>query len=221
MDLAPGRWPVANSSLPRTSTMVTPSSMSSLTSEGSTSSISFLTRRRSSAPDGLISKLLNHGRVSLTSKSVAPRERPLKLACHPPSHPSRMPPHPSRTPSRQGSAGPTRLAVAAALAGAALLWGCGGGGSSTAPSGSSASFEYAGAPVPGDVQAPGFTLTDQAGHTVSLANYRGQVTVVAFLYSDCAPACVLVAQQIRGALDELARPVPVLLVSVDPSADTP
>ncbi len=32
--LAPGRWPAANSSLPRTSTIATPSSISSLTSDG-------------------------------------------------------------------------------------------------------------------------------------------------------------------------------------------
>jgi cytochrome oxidase Cu insertion factor (SCO1/SenC/PrrC family) len=31
----------------------------------------------------------------------------------------------------------------------------------------------------------------------------------------------VIAQQIRGALDELPRPVPVLVVSADPAADTP
>ena len=31
----------------------------------------------------------------------------------------------------------------------------------------------------------------------------------------------MIAQQIRGALDELRRPVPVLLISADPAADTP
>src|SRR5437667_3190399 len=54
MLLAPGRWPVANSSVPRTSIIVTPSSISSLTSDGSTSSIWLLIWRRSSAPDRLI-----------------------------------------------------------------------------------------------------------------------------------------------------------------------
>jgi protein SCO1 len=39
--------------------------------------------------------------------------------------------------------------------------------------------------------------------------------------STCGAECILIAQQIRGALDELPRPVPVLLVSVDPRADTP
>src|SRR5258708_39398038 len=58
----------------------TPSSISSLTSEGSTSSIWLFTWRRSSAPDGLIVKLLNHGRDSLTSKSVATADHPLKVS---------------------------------------------------------------------------------------------------------------------------------------------
>jgi protein SCO1/2 len=40
------------------------------------------------------------------------------------------------------------------------------------------------------------------------------------MYSTCRDTCPLTAQQIRGALDDLPRPVPVLAVSVDPSADT-
>jgi protein SCO1 len=45
--------------------------------------------------------------------------------------------------------------------------------------------------------------------------------VLAFVYRTCGPTCVLIAQQIRGALDELTRPTAVLFVSVDPGADTP
>jgi protein SCO1/2 len=80
---------------------------------------------------------------------------------------------------------------------------------------------FDGAALPGDVLAPEFTLTDQNGHLISLADYRGQVVVLAFLYSTCGPTCIVIAQQIRGALDELPRPVPVLFVSADPAADTP
>lgn len=57
--------------------------------------------------------------------------------------------------------------------------------------------------------------------SVSLSAYRGQVVVLAFLYTTCGPTCTLIAQQIRGALDDLPRPVPVLIVSADPAADTP
>ena len=45
--------------------------------------------------------------------------------------------------------------------------------------------------------------------------------MLAFVSSTCGPACTLIAQQIRGALDELGRAVPVLLVTVDPAGDTP
>ena len=45
--------------------------------------------------------------------------------------------------------------------------------------------------------------------------------MLTFLYSSCGASCVLIAQQIRGAIDELVRPVPVLIVSADPATDTP
>jgi protein SCO1/2 len=97
-----------------------------------------------------------------------------------------------------------------------------GGASSTAPSSeATTSSGFDGAALSPSPTAPGFTLTDQHGRTVSLSSLRGQVTVLTFLYSTCGATCVLIAQQIRGALDELPHPVPVLIVSADPSADTP
>jgi protein SCO1/2 len=84
---------------------------------------------------------------------------------------------------------------------------------------SSAGFD--GALLPGAVTAHPFTLTDQRGRRVSLGRYRGQVRILTFLSSACRPTCPLIAQQIRGALDELGRPVPTLIVSADPAADTP
>jgi protein SCO1/2 len=80
---------------------------------------------------------------------------------------------------------------------------------------------FDGAALPGDPAAPNFTLTDQQGRRVSLRDPLGQVKVLTFLYSTCGATCVLIAQQIRGALDELAHPVQVLIVSADPAADTP
>jgi cytochrome oxidase Cu insertion factor (SCO1/SenC/PrrC family) len=111
-------------------------------------------------------------------------------------------------------------ALALVIAVAALSTG-GSGSSSTQTATATNAGGFDGAPFPPGVLAQGFALTDQYGRRASLAAYRGQVVVLAFLYSDCAPACVLIAQQIRGALDELHRPVPVLIVSVDPVADTP
>jgi len=88
----------------------------------------------------------------------------------------------------------------------------------TAP-GSQDGFE--GAPMPPGVAPHDFTLSDQYGRRVSLSGYRGRVVLLSFLYPTCGATCVLVAQQIRGALDELGRPVPVLIVSAEPAADTP
>ena len=46
--------------------------------------------------------------------------------------------------------------------------------------------------------------------------------MLTFLYSTCGATCVVIAQQIRGALDELrATPVAASVVSVDPRDDTP
>ncbi len=68
----------------------------------------------------------------------------------------------------------------------------------------------------------GFTFTDQYGRRVSLSALRGRVTILAFLYTSSRTTAPLIAQQIRGALDELpGRPVPALAVSVDPAGDTP
>ncbi len=79
---------------------------------------------------------------------------------------------------------------------------------------------FDGAALPAGIVAPNFALTDQDGRSISLKQYRGRVTVLTFLYSTCGAACVLIAQQIRGALDEPRDPVPVLIVSADPHADT-
>lgn len=87
-----------------------------------------------------------------------------------------------------------------------LVLGASKGGHSTA--GQAGGFD--GAAIPGDVKAPNFTLSAQDGKAVSLGSYRGRVAVLVFLAAG-APSgldatcrtCVLVAQQVRGALDEL------------------
>jgi protein SCO1 len=131
-------------------------------------------------------------------------------------------------------ASPTRpsAALALGLALACLASGCGSSGSGTTSSSTPAAAQTAsasgfdGAALPTGASAPApanFTLRDLSGsdRPVSLSSYRGRVTIVAFPYSTCGATCVVIAQQIRGALDELAQPVPVLLISADPSADTP
>jgi protein SCO1 len=112
------------------------------------------------------------------------------------------------------------------MAAAATLAGCSGGSSPSAstPAGATSagsSSGFAGAALPPATVAPDFVLTDQRGRRVSLAAYRGQVFVISFVYPTCGPTCVLVTQQIRGALDRLQRPAPVLLISAEPAADAP
>jgi protein SCO1/2 len=127
---------------------------------------------------------------------------------------------PSRAPAL------TAIAALAALAFTFAIAGCGGSprqgqttGASEASTPSASGFD--GAALPGGIGAPAFTLHDSSGTRVSLRSYHGRVVILAFLYSTCGSPCVLIAQQIRGALDELPHPVPVLIVSVDPRADTP
>lgn len=79
-----------------------------------------------------------------------------------------------------------------------------------------------GTPFAGYVRPPGatvprFALTDQDGRRVTDA---GGIVIYAFIYSHCRTACPIEVQQIRGALDDLGRDVPVVGVSVDPAHDT-
>lgn len=80
---------------------------------------------------------------------------------------------------------------------------------------------FAGAQTPPSIPPQDFTLRDQDGKRVKLSDYRGHVVVVTFLYSTCQSTCPVVAQQIRGALNQLRTPVAALAVSVDPASDTP
>jgi protein SCO1 len=125
-----------------------------------------------------------------------------------------MPPHPRFT----------LLALATVLligfAIVATLSGSPGRSSSPSASGTSTPSGFDGAPLPAGVRAHGFALTDQRGRPVSLRDYRGRVTILTFLYATCRRACVLLAQQIRGALDELGPGVGALAVSLDPAGDT-
>jgi protein SCO1/2 len=70
-----------------------------------------------------------------------------------------------------------------------------------------------------------FTLRDQDGRRVRLAEKRGRVVVLSPMYTTCRDTCPIVAQQIRAALDDLPGSerdqVVALALSVDPANDTP
>jgi len=108
-------------------------------------------------------------------------------------------------------------AAACLLAAVVALYAARGDGTPTRPPGA-----LAGALRPPGVPPARFTLRDQDGHTVTAASLRGRPAVVSFLYTRCRDTCPLVADQVRGALDDLGRrAVPYLAVSVDPAGDTP
>jgi len=92
----------------------------------------------------------------------------------------------------------------------------------TAHSSSSSSFD--GPTMPPGLHAANFSLLDQNGHRVSLSAYRGQVVVLTFIHSLCRDTCPFMAEQIKGALNDLSeagQPVPPAIgVSVAPGEDT-
>ena len=108
----------------------------------------------------------------------------------------------------------TALACAAAAAVALALANRSSDGEVSAQTG------YAGSLRPPAMPPTRFALRDQEGRGVDVASLRGGPVVVTFLYTTCKDTCPLTADQIRGALDDLGKDVPVLAVSVDPANDT-
>ena len=244
--MAPGRCPAAYSSVSRTSMTVAPSWISSLTSEGSTSSIWLLTWRRSSAPDGLISKLLNHGRDSLTSKSIAVSDGPsgvprgaARARCrdrrataerpHSDSPPAsldveirwRRADRSSRAPARSARAGRRR---GARLPGKRLRLGQLGGRRRqarlrTPRKRRARRASTAQRCLPACRPRRTSRCADLAGGApVSLASYRGRVTIVAFPYSTCgADVCRHRAADSRSARRTGPVRFSFCLISANPS----
>lgn len=80
---------------------------------------------------------------------------------------------------------------------------------------------YDGALLPASLRPRGFALTNQHGQRVSLSDFRGRVTILTFLYTASKTTAPLIAQQIRGALEELPKGTPAVAISLDPAGDTP
>ena len=120
---------------------------------------------------------------------------------------------------------PLALALLAALAASA----CGGGGGHEHGAAASVtvtggSGRFAGGELDPPRPTPDFTLTDQAGQKVSMADQRGKLVLLTFLYTNCPDVCPLITQNLNQALQMLGTErddVRVLAVSVDPEGDTP
>jgi len=120
---------------------------------------------------------------------------------------------------------PLALALLAALAASA----CGGGGGHEHGAAASVtvtggSGRFAGGELDPPRPTPDFTLTDQTGQKVSMADQRGKLVLLTFLYTNCPDVCPLITQNLNQALQMLGTErddVRVLAVSVDPEGDTP
>jgi len=83
---------------------------------------------------------------------------------------------------------------------------------------------FRGALRPPGVRQSNFALTNQDGKIIRIADERGKVVVLTPLYTHCEDSCPLVAQQVRGAIDDLSaeerKQVVAHAISVDPVGDT-
>jgi cytochrome oxidase Cu insertion factor (SCO1/SenC/PrrC family) len=71
--------------------------------------------------------------------------------------------------------------------------------------------------------APDFTLTDQNGSPFHMADTRGKVVVLSFLYTHCTDLCPFVAEKLKSAHDQLgpdADRTVFVAVTTDPGRDT-
>jgi protein SCO1/2 len=113
------------------------------------------------------------------------------------------------------------IIAAVAFAVVAGSGGSGGSGAQTVTVVTGPGTGFDGAALPAGEIAPPFTLRDQQGRSVSLSSYRGRPIIIFFPYTRCRDSCIVLAEQIRGALDELSRPPAVLFITADPATDTP
>jgi len=113
------------------------------------------------------------------------------------------------------------LAVCATAAALALALHASGGGSTRRTAASASAGSFYGPTAPPSMPAIDFVLRDQQGALINLRDYAGEPVVLVFIDSTCAEVCPVVAEQLRGTLNELRRSVPVIVLSVDPEQDTP
>ena len=73
--------------------------------------------------------------------------------------------------------------------------------------------------------APAFSLTTQDGSALSLADLRGKIVVVNFIFTNCADTCPLLTAKLVAIQDQLGRKfgaaVFFVSITVDPKVDRP
>lgn len=72
-------------------------------------------------------------------------------------------------------------------------------------------------------RAPSFSLRDQNGRLISAASLRGRIYALTFLDSQCRKECPVAGRELATVQRELGprSPLTTVIVSVDPTGDTP
>ena len=80
-------------------------------------------------------------------------------------------------------------------------------------------------PLPTIAPAPDFTLTSQDGAQVALADFRGKVVAVTFIYTLCTNTCPVLTPMMSFVQDQLGADfgakIAFVSITVDPERDTP
>jgi protein SCO1 len=80
-------------------------------------------------------------------------------------------------------------------------------------------------PLPKIAPAPEFTLTSQDGAPVTLADFRGKVVAVTFIYTLCTSTCPVLTPMMSFVQDRLGADfgskIAFVSITVDPERDTP
>jgi protein SCO1 len=80
-------------------------------------------------------------------------------------------------------------------------------------------------PLPKIAPAPDFTLTSQDGTQVALADFRGKVVAVTFIFTLCTQTCPVLTPMMSFVQDRLGADfgakIAFVSITVDPERDTP
>src|SRR5438477_9828732 len=80
-------------------------------------------------------------------------------------------------------------------------------------------------PLPKIAPAPEFTLTSQDGAPVTLADFRGKVVAVTFIFTLCTATCPVLTPMMSFVQDRLGADfgtkIAFISITVDPERDTP
>jgi protein SCO1/2 len=84
--------------------------------------------------------------------------------------------------------------------------------------------DYDGAVATPPKQAPPLTLKDSTGKAFDIADHRGKVVLLTWLYVGCPDICPLIVSNLKVAqtkLGDKAKDLVIVAVSTDPKGDTP